>query len=148
MRQGKASGGSSSTNSPEGMIRGKWKTPEEENGKCNTLHEQKGEWNTPKGELNLLKEDWNSPKVEKGEWNTPKEHWNSQKGKWYSAEEHRHGWNIAEEHKQKWNSPEEHKQEWDSLVQHMDRKTISLKVSVPPRPEDEKRKKLRRDVKR
>ena len=114
MRQGKASGGSTSTNSSEGEMRGKWKTLEEE----------------------------------KGKFNTQKEEWNSPKGKWNPADEHRQECNIAEDHKQTWNSPEEHKQEWDSLVQHMDRKTISLKVSVPPRPEDKKRKKLRRDVRR
>ena len=129
MRQGKASGGSSSTNSPEGEVRGKLKASEEEKGKSNTTKVEQGEWALQKVEKDKWtspKEDWNSPKVEKVRWKTPKEDWNSPKG----------------------NSAEEHKEEWDSLVQHMDRKSISLKISVPPRPEDKKRKKLRRDVKR
>ena len=43
---------------------------------------------------------------------------------------------------------EDHRNEWNTLVQHMDRKTISLKVSVNHRPEDNKRKTFGRDVKR
>ena len=50
--------------------------------------------------------------------------------------------------REEWETTEGHRNEWDTLVQHMDRKTISLKVSVNHRPEDKKRKTFGRDVKR
>ena len=50
--------------------------------------------------------------------------------------------------REEWEATEDHRNEWDSLVQHMDRKTISLKVSVKHRPDDKKRKTFGRDVKR
>ena len=50
--------------------------------------------------------------------------------------------------REEWETTEDHRNEWDSLVQHMDRKTISLKVSVKHRPDDKKRKTFGRDVKR
>ena len=50
--------------------------------------------------------------------------------------------------REEWEATEGHRNEWDTLVQHMDRKTISLKVSVNHRPDDKKRKTFGRDVKR
>ena len=152
LRQGKASGGSSSTNSLEGE---KWKEADEEKkGKCKK--EENGEWNKHQEEQDY----WHLPNEENAKWysaeklrrmcNLPEESRQrcdsskEQKQKRNLPNEHNRNQNSAEEHKQ--NSPEE--QEWDSLVQHMDRKTISLKVWEPPKPEKKKGKKLRRDVKR
>ena len=148
VRQGKASGGSSSTNSPEVEQRGELKKAPGEKG---------GEWSSPKVTRNSPMGTGNSPKVTgslpkstgnspKGEWNSPreeKEECNSPMGKRNSPE------GKCKSPKKTWNSPaEEDRDEWDSLVQHMDRKTISLKILMPPRPEEKKKTKLRRDVKR
>ena len=141
VRQGKASGGSSSTNSPEVEQRGELKkAPGEKGGKWSspkvTRNSPKGTGNSPKGTRNSPNGEWNSPREEKEECNSPKGRRNSPEGKCKSP-------------KKTWNSAaKEDRDEWDSLVQHMDRKTISLKISVSPRPEEKKKTKLRRDVKR
>ena len=165
-RQGKANEENSSTNLPaeEEMSRGgNWNSSNEqqkgnlhdnEKGKWNLSNEEKDMWNLQKDEKEKLnwtsnekvKEKWNSPHKEKGNWNSS----NEEKGKWSSSNEEKGRWNSPRKENLEWNSPnkDEETEEWDSLVQHMDRKTISLKVSVPHRPEEKKRKKLRREVKR
>lgn len=137
VRQGKASGGSSSTNSPEVEQRGELKAPGEKWSSPKSMgNSPKGTGNSPKGTRNSPNGEWNSPREEKEECNSPKGRRNSPEGKCKSP-------------KKTWNSPaEEDRDEWDSLVQHMDRKTISLKILMPPRPEEKKKTKLRRDVKR
>ena len=118
MRQRKTNLGSSSTTSPEEERVG-WDSHEKERGGWG----QRGQIDTPgqRGELKLL------GKEERVESNR-------------AAEEG----HIREE----WEATEGHRNEWDTLVQHMDRKTISLKVSVNHRPDDKKRKTFGRDVKR
>ena len=142
MRQRKTNLGSSSTTSPEEERIG-WDSHEKERGGWG----QRGQ-----GKLILGKEESNKA-AEEGHIREERGGCLGQRGKEelkLLGKERVESNRAAEEGhiREEWETTEDHRNEWDTLVQHMDRKTISLKVSVKHRPDDNKRKTFGRDVKR